>query len=391
MLIVDCKNRTPPQVEGSDKFAHVVGTPDILDGRIILHSTKMVNQETFNIWTTRAVPRENDIILTREAPVGRVGRVESNMKICLGQRTMLLRPDPDVVDSRFLHYFLLGPQVQGVLHARASGSTVPHLRVAQVRELPIPAIPSLSEQRKIGKMLGALDDKIALNGRIMLTSRELALAYWQRAGESGDLQAVSLGEAAKWLSGGTPRTSEEAYWNGEIPWISAASLKSPWIDDSERKVTVLGAENGTRMVPANTVIFVVRGMSLKTEFRIGITQQEVAFGQDCKALIARNDIDPMLLFFAIIDRTDEILGMVDEAGHGTGRLATDRLSRLEIHFPVGRAREELSKKLNALASLAAARQRENRTLAELRNTLLPKLISGEIHIKDAEKEVENVV
>lgn len=90
-----------------------------------------------------------------------------------------------------------------------------------------------------------------------------------------------------------------AYWGGETPWISALSLKSPWIDDSDRKLTVLGTENGTRLAPKETVIFVVRGSSLKDEFRIGITRREVAFGQDCKALTPRVGVDAHLLFHAI--------------------------------------------------------------------------------------------
>jgi type I restriction enzyme S subunit len=138
-------------------------------------------------------------------------------------------------------------------------------------------------------------------------------------------------------------------------------------------------------------MFIVRGMSLKAEFRIGITQREVAFGQDCKALVARKDIDPYFLFYSILSRTNEILDMVDEAGHGTGRLQSDRLARLALPVPGAEEQRNLARLLRSLSGAAAARQRESRVLAELRDTLLPKLISGELRIRDAERAVEGAV
>ncbi|MEI5135867.1 restriction endonuclease subunit S [Streptomyces libani] len=148
-----------------------------------------------------------------------------------------------------------------------------------------------------------------------------------------DWRRVTLADVGKWLSGGTPSTSNDAYWNGDIPWISAASLKVFRVAESDRRVTVLGAKNGSRLVGTGTVLFVVRGMSLKSEFRIGVTQRKVAFGQDCKALIPSEGIDPYFLAYAIQTMTPQILAMVEETSHGTGRLDTTRLQELEIGVP----------------------------------------------------------
>ena len=93
-----------------------------------------------------------------------------------------------------------------------------------------------------------------------------------------DWDVKTLGKAADWFSGGTPRTSEAAYWGGDIPWIGSGSLTEFRIRKSDRTLTPLGAANGTRLVGPGTVIFVVRGMSLKSEFRMGITHRQVAFG-----------------------------------------------------------------------------------------------------------------
>ncbi|MFE0046475.1 restriction endonuclease subunit S [Streptomyces albireticuli] len=146
-------------------------------------------------------------------------------------------------------------------------------------------------------------------------------------------ERISLADAGRWLSGGTPTTSNDAYWGGDIPWISAASLKSSRVSDSDRRVTRLGAENGSRLVERGTVLFIVRGMSLKSEFRIGVTERQVAFGQDCKAIAPDDGVDPWFLAYAIRVHTSRILSMVEETSHGTGRLDTARLQELEIGVP----------------------------------------------------------
>jgi type I restriction enzyme S subunit len=179
-----------------------------------------------------------------------------------------------------------------------------------------------------------------------------------------DWRRVRLEEAGHWLSGGTPSTSNDAYWGGSIPWISAASLKDFRIADSERKITELGAANGTRLVQKSTTLFVVRGMSLKSEFRIGVAEREVAFGQDCKAIISADGIDPHFLAYAIRVRTPEILRMVEETSHGTGRLDTRRLQDLKIGIP-----PETEEQLRIVAVHAAFERRiaaMKRVLSKLR-------------------------
>jgi hypothetical protein len=144
---------------------------------------------------------------------------------------------------------------------------------------------------------------------------------------------TTLGQAGHWLSGGTPSTTEPAYWGGDIPWIGSGSLTQFRITDSERRVTELGAASGTRLVSPGTLLMVVRGMSLLSEFRMGLTARTVAFGQDCKALVPGAGLDPLYLAYALKAKTSEILELVDRAGHGTGRLNMDQLSAVTIGVP----------------------------------------------------------
>jgi len=111
------------------------------------------------------------------------------------------------------------------------------------------------------------------------------------------------------------------------------------------------------MVPEGTTIFVVRGMSLKSEFRIGIAMKPMAFGQDCKALRARDGIDGRFLAYAIKAQTARILDLVDEAGHGTGRLNTDQMKELMIGVPTPDEQREIVAVLSALDDKIEANRR----------------------------------
>ncbi|WP_082768520.1 restriction endonuclease subunit S [Nocardiopsis alborubida] len=291
----------------------------------------------------------------------------------------------ELANSQFLAYALSKTDISGYL----SGSTQPKLTKASLNGMLI-RLPERNTQDSIVAILKALDDKIAVNDLIMETALDLADHCYLKSSYSPSWKSITLESAAKWLSGGTPKTSEQEFWNGNIPWISAKSLKTPLIRQSDRNLTKLGVQSGTRMVGKDAIIFVVRGSSLKEEFRVGITQREVAFGQDCKALVAKEDIDPHTLFHAIRSRTPEILNMVDETGIGAGRLSTDLISKLEIQVPAT-PKDETSARLRFLDEKAANSQSEIQSLTELRDTLLPQLMSGKLRVKDAEKIVEDNV
>jgi restriction endonuclease S subunit len=163
-----------------------------------------------------------------------------------------------------------------------------------------------------------------------------------------DWDEVRLGDCGRWLSGGTPSTKNPDFWDGDIPWISGKSLTTHYLRDSDRRVTALGAANGTRIAPRGATLMVVRGMSLQTEFRSGIAMRDLAFGQDCKAIIPRAGVEPHFLANAVRARAPEILGMVDSSSHGTGRLATELIQALRIGLPPMEEQRAIAEVLGAL-------------------------------------------
>jgi len=119
-------------------------------------------------------------------------------------------------------------------------------------------------------------------------------------------------------------------------------------------------------MPPDTILFVVRGMSLKTEFRVGIAQCPLTFGQDCKAIIAEDSVAlPLYLANVLRAKRGEVLGLVDEASHGTGRLQTETLKSLLVPLPPLPEQRRIAAVLGALDDKIELNRKMNKTLEEM--------------------------
>ena len=175
-LIVDCEHKTAPTQETGYPS---IRTPNIGRGRLILDGVNRVSEEIYREWSKRAIPQTEDLILAREAPVGNVAIIPENLKVCLGQRTVLIRPNKDKVCPMFLVYFMLGDEIQSRLLGRSTGATVNHLNMRDIRNLELPKLPPLPTQRKIAAVLSGYDDLIENNTRRIEILEEMAGAIYR--------------------------------------------------------------------------------------------------------------------------------------------------------------------------------------------------------------------
>ena len=166
-LIADCPHTTA-QDEGVGY--PLVRTPNIGKGRLIYDKMHRVSEKVYNLRNKRAVPRERDLILAREAPAGNIAVIQKEEKVCLGQRTVLLRPRLAVIDSEYMAYRILSEKVQRAILDYSSGSTVAHLNVREIRKLKLP-IPPLVLQREFAAFVAKVD-KLAFAVRKSLESAE---------------------------------------------------------------------------------------------------------------------------------------------------------------------------------------------------------------------------
>ncbi|MEK8029072.1 restriction endonuclease subunit S [Pseudaquabacterium rugosum] len=150
--VVDCHNKTAPYVE---EGIHLVRTTDIRDGRMDLTNTRKISEETYAYWARRMPPKAGDIFFTREAPMGEAAIVPDGQRVCLGQRSMLIRLFPELFSNRYLLYVIQSPSFQSRMIEAAIGMTVKHLRVGGVEDLMIP-VPPRDEQNQIVQIVDRL-------------------------------------------------------------------------------------------------------------------------------------------------------------------------------------------------------------------------------------------
>lgn len=166
LLVTDCHNKTAPY---SKSGIHLIRTSNIKNGKINFNGFKYVTEEIYKKWSSRCFPEPDDIIITREAPMGEVCIIPQNAKICLGQRTMLIRMVPKTLIKEYLWYFLQSPMMMECVQDKPVGLTVKHLRVGGVETMLIP-IPPLAEQQRI---VAKVDELMALCDELEAAEKKL--------------------------------------------------------------------------------------------------------------------------------------------------------------------------------------------------------------------------
>jgi type I restriction enzyme S subunit len=155
-LIVDCEHKTAPTQETGYPS---IRTPNIGRGVLVLDDVNLVSEETYQAWTRRAVPQPGDLILAREAPAGNVAVIPEGLKVCLGQRTVLVRPKAGIFAPQYLAHLLLQRRSQQRLLAHSRGATVEHINMKDIRAFKISHVPSLEVQHQVIDKLADIDDQ----------------------------------------------------------------------------------------------------------------------------------------------------------------------------------------------------------------------------------------
>jgi type I restriction enzyme S subunit len=383
--IVDCEHKTAPAGDG---YALSVGTRAMKDGQIIADACKPVSQGTFDVWTRRMRPEPGDLILAREAPVGQVVRVPEGTRVCLGQRTVLIRPDPRAVNPRFLHYWLLGPAAQHLMASQAAGATVPHLNVADIRDLDASDLPaSRAVQAFAAGLLGAIDDLIENNRRRVEVLEEMARAIYREwfvhfrypgpRGRHSPLGPIPEGWAVRPLGdiANLDRTSvQPARSPGEV--FDHYSI--PAFDDGQLPVADAGSmiKSGKFLVTAPGVMVSKLNPRIERTWfaEPGVERRSVA---STEFLVLRPGTHLMARSEPFQDRLRELSGGTSTS-HQRAKPA-DFLG-LEVLEPAAGPTDRITEATAAQLRLARDLRVRSRRLAAIRDLLLPKLVTGQIDV-----------
>lgn len=163
-----------------------------------------------------------------------------------------------------------------------------------------------------------------------------------------DWEETTIGSVTTWLSGGTPSRKIASFWAGSIPWISGSTLKNIEISKSDQFLTPEAVVSGSKMAPLNSTLLLVRGSALHNEIRAGVVVAPVAFNQDVKSLIPKNDVHPKYLSYYILGMSEELLKLVSSAGNSAGVLDTKLVQDFTLLKP---SLEEQAKIVSALTDM----------------------------------------
>ena len=387
-LIVDCPHST---ARDEGKGFPLIRTPNIGRGRFLLENVHRVSESVYNKRNARAVPKDDDIILAREAPAGNVAIIKNGVKMCLGQRTVLLRPNKEVVNPDFLTYFLLAPEQQYGLLGTANGATVAHVNIPTIRNLKI-KLPPLKTQERIGKILSAYDDLIENNQRQIKLLEEAAQRLYKEwfvdlrfpghentkitDGVPEGWRKYKFSDTTSIMGGGTPKTDVKEFYNGNIPFYTPKdSDDSFFAFDTITHISQSGLDNcNSQLYPVNTIIITARGTVGKTT----ILAVPMAMNQSCYALKCDELNSPYYLFFSLKNEVAALKTMSNGGVFNT--IIVKTFDSICLIAPTQDVLNMFEASVSPIMEQIKTKARQNIILTEARDRLLPKLMSGEIEL-----------
>ncbi|NWH03680.1 restriction endonuclease subunit S [Desulfobacter latus] len=390
---------------------------------------------------------QDDLIFPHRGAIGEVGILLYDKRFVLSSSLMKITCDPQKAFPKYLYYFFKSHIGKHELLKNASQVGTPGIGqpLTSLRNIEL-NLPPLSEQKTIAHTLGSLDNKIELNRQMNATLEGMAQALFKswfvdfdpvidNALAAGNpipeafaaraetrRKALAHGSANRevakqfpaafqfteemgWIpegweisqlhtlidliGGGTPKTSVDEYWNGSIPWFSvvdAPNNSDVFVIDTDKKITELGLEqSSTKILREGSTIISARG----TVGKCALVGKEMAMNQSCYGIHGANGIADIYTYYTI----RQFVSDLQHRGHGSVFNTITRDTFQSIYVPFGKV--ELTRKFDQDVNPLLKRIRfnlcHNTELTNLRDTLLPKLISGEIRIPEAEKITEEAL
>lgn len=443
--VYDGPHATPTKTATGPIF---LGISALNRGRLDLANTEHLSEEDFSKWTKRVVPSASDVVFSYETRIGEAAIIPKGLRCCLGRRMGLVRVDASRLDPHFFLYQYLSPTFQGFLHSRTiHGSTVDRIALKDFPDFEID-LPPLTVQRQIAKVMLDLDAKIDLNRRINQTLEAMAQAIFKSwfvdfdpvkakiaAIEQGEdplraamraisgktdaeldqmprehhnqlaataalfpdeMQESELGEIPKGWSfrqiaefgevvcGKTPAKSNPDYFGSGTPFIKIPDMhNNVYVTQSSEQLTVQGvASQPKKTIPPGSICV----SCIATVGKVVLIHEPSQTNQQINSIIPRRPEYSFYLYFQMLEKQQVFLDLAS-GGSATLNMNTSIFSKVETLLPDDGVITKFSELVMPVFSQILANQKQADNLAGLRDTLLPKLLSGELSVVDLDKEV----
>ena len=395
---VDCVNRTAPVVIEPTPFK-MLRTTNVRNGYVDAENVRCVTEETYKRWTRRLVPRRGDIIMTREAPLGDVGKIRTDEAVFLGQRLYHFRPDPQKLDADFLLYSLLGDDLQSQIRRFGSGSTVEHMRLEDIPSLEF-SVPSLPIQRRIAGILSAYDELIENSQRrikvLELMARALYREWFVHFRFPGRKSVPSvpspLGEIPQgWevrkvrqIAGLVSRGPSLTYVDSDgIQVVNQRCIRNGEIEmQAVQYAMPLSEKKAHLYLKPHDVLINSMGVGTLGRVSRNLTVDEPTIIHNCITVVRAKPDEPTTayLYYRLSDSQEhfESLGI---GATGQTSLRIETIEDVQIALPPRQILESFEEAVLPMWSQIGYLKREIQTLRRTRDLLLPRLISGELDVE----------
>jgi len=408
----------------------------------IRKTDKLITEEGLRGSSAKWIPENSVIVAMYGATAGKVA--VNKIPLTTNQACCNLVIDPKKADYNFIYYYLSYNYLK--LLDLANGAAQQNLNTIIIKGFPI-TLPNVREQKTIAHLLSTLDDKIELNRQRNETLEAMAQALFkswfvdfdpvidnaltagneipealqkraaarQALGEQrkplpADIQSLfpdrfvfndemgwipegwntkSIDELVELIGGGTPKTSIEEYWDGDIPWFSvvdAPSESDVFVIDTEKHVSDLGVKNSsTKVLRPGTTIISARG----TVGKCALVSVPMAMNQSCYAVLGSEGYSDEFTYYLV---RYQVAGL-QQRSHGSvfSTITRDTFSSIKVPAPPQALSSKFSEAMLPLFQKIRVNLFSNRQLTGIRDALLPKLLSGELRIPDAERQVAEAI
>lgn len=363
--LIDYRGKTPKKTT----FGVPLVTAKIIKNGVINDFSEYIAEEDYDKWMVRGFPQAGDVVLTTEAPLGEVAQL-SDIKIALAQRVVCLRGKTNILDNTYLKYYFLSERGKRSLSARETGTTVTGIKQSELRKVEV-IYPSIDDQRRIASILSSLDKKIETNNKINAKLEEMAQAIFKNwfvdfaPFKDGKFVESELGMIPEgWRVGTLSEVIDIKYGKdhkkleeGEIPVYGSGGLMRKVSKSLYNGESVLIPRKGT----LNNILYV----------------NEEFWTVDTMFYTLPKIQSSMKYVYQYIRRFD-----FTKMNEGTSipSTTTATLNGLQVLLPSILVLKKFDELLSPMYSKIRRNNEENARLASIRDTLLPRLMSGEIEV-----------
>jgi type I restriction enzyme S subunit len=409
--IIDYRGKTPNKTN----FGIPLITAKIVKGGRISEIQEYINPKDYDSWMCRGLPKSGDVVMTTEAPLGEIAQLD-NRKAALAQRLITLRGKIGILDNGYLKFLMQSDFVQNQLNSRATGTTVLGIKQSELRKILL-ILPPLPEQKAIAHILGTLDDKIELNQKMNQTLEAMARAIFKswfvdfdpvRAKMEGkqpvgmdtataDLFPDSFEESALGL---IPRGWRVGSVGEEFNLTMGQSPPGSTYNESGNGIAFyqgrrdFGFRYPTVRVYCNAPTRYANYGDTLVSVRapvgdINLANEKCCIGRGVASIRHKTD-SRSYTYYSMFNLNDDFARYESE-GTVFGSINQQNFRNLTCIAASKEIIIKFEKLMYSLDQTIQNNENQSRTLTNIRDRLLPKLMSGEIRVKEAERMIEEVI